>query len=133
MSKRKITAPAWGVRLRDHLTENGETLANLAKKMRNPKTGDERVDVTLRSWVNGNRQINLSEFIELCLQARADPAFILFGRPLMREDVNDHLNALVHSLGSADPSPHDAYRKQAQQTKATNKAKIRTATKATKT
>lgn len=125
--------PAWGVRLRDHLTENGETLANLAKKMHNPKTGDERVDVTLRSWLNGNRQINLSEFLELCIQAGADPAFILFGRPLMREDVNDHLNALVHSLGSADPSAHDAYRKQVQQAKAPSKGKPRSATKAAKT
>lgn len=124
--------PAWGVRLRDHLTENGETLANLAKKMRNPKTGDERVDVTLRSWLNGNREINLSEFLELCIQAGADPAFILFARPLMREDVNDHLNALVHSLGSADPKAHEAYRKQAQTAKPAAKGKARTASKATK-
>lgn len=133
MAKKKVVKPVWGGRLREHLKNNGETLANLAKKMRNPETGDERVDVTLRSWLNGNRKINLSEFLELCIQAGADPAFILFGRPLMREDVNDHLNALVHSLGSADPTAHDAYRKQAKEAKAPTKSKPRSTAKTTKT
>lgn len=120
MAPHKRAKPAWAGRLRDHLEENGQTLANLAQKIHNPKTGDERAEVTLRSWLNGNRQINLTEFLELCLQAAADPAYILFGRPLMREDVTDQLNALVKTFGAADPSAHDAYTKNARNRTAAN-------------
>lgn len=100
MANKKKTPPAWGGRLTDHLRENGLSVANLAKKMVNQKTGLERTPAALRHWMNGHRQVNVQEFIELCLHAGADPAYILFGRPLMIEDVDSKVGDLLNALKS---------------------------------
>jgi transcriptional regulator with XRE-family HTH domain len=34
----------------------------------------------LRSWLNGNREVNVTDFFTLCDVARADPRRILFGQ-----------------------------------------------------
>jgi transcriptional regulator with XRE-family HTH domain len=34
----------------------------------------------LRSWLNGNREVNVTDFFRLCDVAKADPRRILFGR-----------------------------------------------------
>ena len=92
----------WPARLKRHLKDSGQTLANLAGKVIDPKTKRPRSEAALRHWMNGTRLVNLNEFIELCRQARADPAFILFGRQLVDKDVAENLDALVKSLVGSD-------------------------------
>lgn len=92
----------WGRRLRVHLSERGENLGKLAERMIDPDSGRVRAESTLRSWTNRNREINLSEFFELCKQAKADPAQILFGQPIMSEEVRKQIGALASSVTEAD-------------------------------
>lgn len=92
----------WGERLKTHLEQRDENLAKLSEKMTN-RDGDPMAESTLRSWTNGTRKINLVDFIRLCSAAQADPALILFGRPLVPKGAADHLSALVTSLRAAEP------------------------------
>jgi len=67
----KATRPEWGDRFKSMLRAKNSSLAKLAEKMR-------RAEPTLRSWTNGTRQINLSEFFEMCAAADIKPAALLF-------------------------------------------------------
>ena len=61
----------WGVRFRQAIKIHGLNLAKVA----------ERLDVheaTVRSWTNGHRDINLSDFLKLCTAAKVEPWPILF-------------------------------------------------------
>lgn len=93
---------AWGKRLRVHLKESDSSLAKLAEKM-------DLSEPTLRSWTNGNREINLSDFFLACRHAKADPAQILFGQPLMSDDVKKKIGALAVSVLEADPAANPDY------------------------
>ena len=92
----------WGRRLRNHLRESDSNLAELAEKM-------DKVESTLRSWTNGTRQINLSDFFEACQKAGADPAVMLFGHPIMSESLKKQLGNLAVSVFEADPSANPDY------------------------
>jgi len=60
--------------------------------------GKPLAESTLRSWTNGNRQVNLADFMTLCVKAGADPALILFGRPLMRPELQKRVEALAQTM-----------------------------------
>jgi transcriptional regulator with XRE-family HTH domain len=66
----KRTVLGWGPRFRYALKAKGLTVADVAEKI-------GRAESSVRSWLNGNREINLSEFIELCASARLEPAAVL--------------------------------------------------------
>lgn len=100
----------WGRRLRVHLKENGENLAKLAERMVDDD-GKQMAESSLRSWTNGTRKVNLEDFFELCTQAKADPVQILFGRPLMGDQLKSQIGALASSIFGADPAADPDYGK----------------------
>lgn len=92
----------WGRRLKTHLKEKGENLASLAEKM-------TLSEATLRSWTNGTRRINLVDFMNACRLAKADPAQILFGKPVLSDDLKKQLGELAVTVLEADPASNPDY------------------------
>lgn len=62
----------WGARFRKHCRDKKINNVFLADKLEMSESG-------VRSWVNGNREINLSDFFRLCTAASVEPSQILFG------------------------------------------------------
>lgn len=63
---------AWGKRLKQHMKDAEMTQEKVA----------ERLEVTQGSiahWINGRREINLTDFFRLCKASGADPQRMLFG------------------------------------------------------
>ena len=69
--KSERTPLGWGSRFRYHVKQRESSLAKVAEKM-------GLAESTVRSWTNGTRDINLSDFLRLCDAAEIDPAVILF-------------------------------------------------------
>ena len=65
----KKTALGWGARFR-HAIKGKLTLGDLAEEL-------DMSESAIRSWVNGTREINLSDFVRLCASARLDPVMVL--------------------------------------------------------
>ena len=63
----------WGPRFRVHMRENRLSTRGLAERLRMSESA-------LRSWLNGNREVNVTDFFRLCDVAKADPRRILFGQ-----------------------------------------------------
>lgn len=71
----------WNKRLIAHLSERKITHAVLAVEMKvSPGT--------ISHWLTQRRAINLDDFFLLCIFAKADPQFILFGRTETQTLVN---------------------------------------------
>lgn len=81
----------WAGRLRAHCKHYGFGLAQVAERM-------GRAESTVRSWTNGTRDMNLSEFFVLCDAARADPAAMLFGHLTLTSQQKDLVRALRASF-----------------------------------
>ncbi len=71
----------WGPRFRAECRKNQITLAIVAGRL-------DQAESTVRSWTNGNREINLSDFFRLCAAAEIEPRLVLF-TPEIGEKVND--------------------------------------------
>lgn len=69
--KKEKTPLNWGQRFRELLKAKSLKLSQIARDM-------DLAESTLRSWTNGSRDINLSDFLKLCQAAGLDPAVILF-------------------------------------------------------
>lgn len=94
----------WGKRFKEMAQDNGHSLASLADPM-------DRAESTLRSWTNGTREINLSEFFELCAAAGVNPSQVLFGGIPMNEETRQHLSKALQATLDADPVSKDSYPK----------------------
>lgn len=97
---------SWGRRLREMAKDGGYTLASLGEKI-------HRAESTVRSWTNGTREINLSEFFELCEAAEADPSQVLFGAITMDPETQRQLGAIGQRVLAADPAASPTYGKMA--------------------
>lgn len=62
----------WGLRFRERIRDKKINLRTLAERL-------ELAESTVRSWINGNREINLSDFFRLCQAGNIDPSQVLFG------------------------------------------------------
>lgn len=81
----------WGKRFKKHAYPK-HNLESLAETL-------GRSAASLRHWTNGTREINLSEFIELCGAAGVDPALVLFGKPTIGEETEKRItDAVVGAL-----------------------------------
>lgn len=96
----------WGTRYREMAKESGKTPEAVGAAMQPP-----RAESTIRSWTNGTRQINLTEFFELCRAAELDPAMVLFGGPVMTEELRKSLSETVQKALDADPAANPSYGK----------------------
>lgn len=94
----------WGRRLRAHMKEHKQRGVNLASKVGISESG-------LRSWINGNREINLSDFFNLCAAAKADPRIILFGNVGLTIEQKQALGQAVVEILEADPTSAPGYPK----------------------
>ena len=64
------TVWGWGGRFRAMIEAKDMTLGQVADRFGKSESG-------LRNWVNGSREINLSDFVKLCASARLDPVMVL--------------------------------------------------------
>jgi transcriptional regulator with XRE-family HTH domain len=72
MDEHDRTPLGWGARFRDAARAAGYNMARLAE-------ASGWAESTIRSWTNGTRDINLTDFLQLCENAHVDPAEVLFG------------------------------------------------------
>lgn len=70
MAKRKVWQD-WGARFRTECRLKGTSTRALSEKL-------GLAESSVRSWLNGTREINLSDFFLLCDTAGIDPATVLF-------------------------------------------------------
>jgi transcriptional regulator with XRE-family HTH domain len=61
----------WGTRFRNCAREKGMSTRSLAEKI-------GLAESSVRSWINGTREINLTDFFQMCEVAGIDPATVLF-------------------------------------------------------
>lgn len=93
----------WGPRFKALAKENGETLATVAEKM-------GLTEAALRHWTNGTREINLTDFIEMCSVAGVHPSLVLFDGPPMDPDTKRQIGDLAKKL-DADIGPMPDFKK----------------------
>lgn len=70
------------------------------KKLLDAAVSVGRKEVTVRSWTNGTRDINLEDFFHLCKKTGLDPAIVLFDAPLMTREQRQRIDALAKSVDS---------------------------------
>jgi transcriptional regulator with XRE-family HTH domain len=61
----------WGPRFRQQCRDKNLNLAKIAERI-------GLAESTVRSWTNGTREINLSDFFRLCAAAEIEPDEVLF-------------------------------------------------------
>lgn len=92
----------WGTRLRAHMKE---------KRLRAVVVADalKMSESALRSWINGNRELNLHDFFRLCAAVKADPSQILFGRPSFSPEQRKQIGEMVATMLEQDPATNPQY------------------------
>ena len=93
---------AWGKRFRVQAKEKGKTLAQVGERM-------DLAESTIRSWTNGHREINLTDFFRLCEAAEVDAAHVLFGQIGLNAEQKKAIGTLFTSFLEADPSVTPGY------------------------
>ena len=68
---RKSEVRHWGARFRNEASRKGISTRDVAAKV-------DQAESTVRSWLNGTREVNLTDFVRLCDAAGIDPALVLF-------------------------------------------------------
>jgi transcriptional regulator with XRE-family HTH domain len=68
----------WAARYRAEIKRRHKNLAKVAEAL-------DVAESTVRSWTNGTREPNLSDFFAICRAGEVDPAMVLFGRPVMTD------------------------------------------------
>lgn len=89
---------SWATRFREECRRRELSLGQVA----------ERLDVaesTVRSWTNGNREINLGDFFRLCAAAEIDPQRLLFTEQNGQKvnPPNEKLDILARAWQEATP------------------------------
>lgn len=80
----------WGARLKIEMQAKGVTTQQIAAR-----TG--KAYSTVRGWINGSRQVNLSDFFLICNASGIDPAIVLFTK---EEDA--HFQTIVRAWARSD-------------------------------
>lgn len=121
----------WGDRFKALAGENGYTLAKLADELSKlqaegklPERDHPRkwAESTLRSWTNGTRDINLSDFFLICQVARVSASNVLFNAPLMNKETTAQISDAVARVLDADPATTPNYAKAARRMRTRAKA-----------
>ena len=92
----------WGQRVRIAMKERRLRPVAVASKL-------GIAESALRSWINGNREINLSDFIRLCSAVKADPRQVLFGSIGLSSEQKHALGQRVVEILEADTAVHPDY------------------------
>jgi transcriptional regulator with XRE-family HTH domain len=92
----------WGPRFRVHMRENRLSTRGLAERLRMSESA-------LRSWLNGNREVNVTDFFRLCDVAKADPRRILFGQVGLAAAQKQALGRRVVQMLEADTAALPSY------------------------
>ena len=94
----------WGKRFREQVKERGETLGTVSERM-------ECAESTVRSWTNGTREINLSDFFVLCEKAGVDPSHVLFNGAMVDAKIKQQVKELATLMDSVDVLPREFHRR----------------------
>lgn len=94
----------WGPRFRVHMREKRLSTRVLAERLRMSESA-------LRSWLNGNREVNVTDFFRLCDVAKADPRRILFGHVDLTAAQKQALGQRVVEMLEADTAALPSYPK----------------------
>ena len=94
----------WGKRIRVQMRERRLRPVAVAHKV-------GISEPALRSWINGNREINLSDFFRLCDAVRADPRQMLFGSVGLSEEQRQLLGQRVVQILESDTATNSHYPK----------------------
>ena len=78
----------WGPRFRQQCRDKGLNLAKIAERL-------DLAESTVRSWTNGTREINLSDFFRLCSAAGIEPGEVLFAESAQNQPLPDAENFLA--------------------------------------
>lgn len=92
----------WGQRVRVHMKERRLRPSGVAAKL-------DISEPALRSWINGNREINLSDFVRLCEAIKADPRQMLFGAVGLTAEQKTALGRRVVEILENDTAAHPNY------------------------
>ena len=95
----------WGPRFRVHMRENRLSTRVVAERLRMSESA-------LRSWLNGNRQVNVTDFFKLCDVANADPRRILFGQVGLTAAQKQAVGQRVVEILEADTASLPSYARQ---------------------
>jgi transcriptional regulator with XRE-family HTH domain len=95
----------WGPRFRVHMRENRLSTRVVAERLRMSESA-------LRSWLNGNRQVNVTDFFKLCHVANADPRRILFGQVGLTAAQKQAVGQRVVEILEADTASLPSYARQ---------------------
>jgi hypothetical protein len=94
----------WGQRIRVHMREKRLRPITVALKL-------GMSEPALRSWLNGNREINLSDFVRLCVAIKADPRQMLFGSMGLSPEQKQALGQRVVEILETDTASNSHYPK----------------------
>ena len=61
----------WGARFRNEASRKGISTREAAARV-------DQAESTVRSWLNGTREVNLADFVRLCDATGIDPELVLF-------------------------------------------------------
>lgn len=92
----------WGPRFRVHMRENRLSTRVVAERLRMSESA-------LRSWLNGNREVNVTDFFRLCDVANADPRRILFGQVGLTAAQKQAVGQRVVEILEADTASLPSY------------------------
>ena len=92
----------WGPRFRAHMRENRLSTRAVAERLRMSESA-------LRSWLNGNREVNVTDFFRLCDVAKADPRRILFGQVSLTTAQKEAVGQRVVEILEADTASLPGY------------------------
>lgn len=89
----------WATKFREECRRRELSLAQVAERL-------DMAESTVRSWTNGTREINLSDFFRLCAVAEIDPQGVLFPVAHNGQKVNSNnekLDILTRAWQEASP------------------------------
>lgn len=92
----------WGKRVRVQMKERRMRPGAVAAKL-------GIAEPTLRSWLNGSREINLSDFVRLCAAVKGDPRQLLFGSLGLSAEQKFALGQRVVEILETDTAVNPAY------------------------
>ena len=100
--KQVSKAPFWASRFRELLREKKTSVAAVARAMGRPPAG-------VHHWVNGTREILLTQFLDLCRAAKLDPVIVLYGAGYIPAELREQVQGLTKYVLEADPSSKPGY------------------------
>jgi transcriptional regulator with XRE-family HTH domain len=100
VSKEQPEPPLWALRVRSHIRAHRGQPGFQRDQI---AAGVGVSPAQVGHWLNGRRDIFLSEFLALCNHLKVDPAVMLFGGPVVSEAAQDDIRKAYELIGTFVP------------------------------